>query len=562
MGQLLTKVILYDINGNLIEDISSYVISLTCRKSKEPKNNQVDLKIHNPNGKFSSLDGTGPPFVTSQVLKIYAKIDTDNTGLDTSSDSVNLLMVADITEVGCEGDENKEIITISGVDRTFVILNRLSVGNYRAGDTNAPNGEGWNSPESIQNIIHNVTDQSIKPASELFTILGTMGGIYEIDARLFTEGIKQSGTATSTSSYKLIDGSATFQTNLVKIGDWVYNSTDREYATVKSVDSEIQLTLYEDMIVSGESYSVSGGFIQHKRPNLGTSDTNTALFPGADVTNFPFVSLGKSYKPAYDLIDDLSQYQNTNTINESNPNSAFKIVVQRAMIYYVDEKNRFHWFYPNTSPTILMATGSTTAINPDTNIHYIHQFKLKKSVYDITNFIVFRAGTDINGAQILGYFYDETSGSPILKDSYRPFVSIAERMKEADYIKGNLQRGTTGDQRYYNFPAGYPVTPDWDPSSRPVANNNDYNENFREVATYAGQAWAKSIINKRMSPRWKGSITLQGEIINPADLIRISISKIGLTNKDLRVIDVDHSIDKSGWKLTLNVEEDEPELEV
>ena len=53
---------------------------------------------------------------------------------------------------------------------------------------------------------------------------------------------QETGTITTGGTTLLIDAVATFQTNLVKRGDWVINFTDRSVTEVLSVDSEIQLT--------------------------------------------------------------------------------------------------------------------------------------------------------------------------------------------------------------------------------------------------------------------------------------------------------------------------------
>ena len=67
--------------------------------------------------------------------------------------------------------------------------------------------------------------------------------------------VKASGTASSTTSNKLVDSSATF-TSSVSEGDRVRNVTDTTFATITSVDSNTQLTINQDIFVSGESYQV------------------------------------------------------------------------------------------------------------------------------------------------------------------------------------------------------------------------------------------------------------------------------------------------------------------
>lgn len=70
---------------------------------------------------------------------------------------------------------------------------------------------------------------------------------------------RTSGTTTGTTAFKLVDSGATF-VGTVNEGDIITNSTDGTYSYVETVDSNTELTLWDDIFVSGESYSVDGGF--------------------------------------------------------------------------------------------------------------------------------------------------------------------------------------------------------------------------------------------------------------------------------------------------------------
>ena len=66
-----------------------------------------------------------------------------------------------------------------------------------------------------------------------------------------------SSSATGTTTDKLVDSAGLFTTtNLVGVGDIVYNSTDSTIATVTAVDSATQLTVSANIMASGESYSI------------------------------------------------------------------------------------------------------------------------------------------------------------------------------------------------------------------------------------------------------------------------------------------------------------------
>ena len=67
-----------------------------------------------------------------------------------------------------------------------------------------------------------------------------------------------SGTADGTTADHLINSGATFVTDGVEIGQVVANITDQTFATVTAVNSETDLTLSDDIFVSGEKYTVDG----------------------------------------------------------------------------------------------------------------------------------------------------------------------------------------------------------------------------------------------------------------------------------------------------------------
>jgi hypothetical protein len=70
-------------------------------------------------------------------------------------------------------------------------------------------------------------------------------------------GTVETGTATSTTAGKLIDSTQNFLSTVLP-GMVVKNVTDTTYTYVKTVDSNTQITLMEDIVVSGEEYMIYG----------------------------------------------------------------------------------------------------------------------------------------------------------------------------------------------------------------------------------------------------------------------------------------------------------------
>jgi hypothetical protein len=101
------------------------------------------------------------------------------------------------------------------------------------------------------------------------------------DIKITDGDIKDSGTADGTTTNKLVDSSQNFLTT-VKVGMTVYNTTDSTFTNVTAVDSDTQLTLANDIMVSGESYEIQDGRSADKIQYVVISQTND--FTGGTIT--------------------------------------------------------------------------------------------------------------------------------------------------------------------------------------------------------------------------------------------------------------------------------------
>jgi len=124
-------------------------------------------------------------------------------------------------------------------------------------------------------------------------------GFVAYSGRLAT-GMKEYGTASSTSSGKLVDSTATFITANIAAGDWVYNKTDATVAQVVSVDSETQLTLDTNIMASGEIYSVGTLKINSE---LVTLDLSSFIPAGAKAVIMKCYALAAVYGKSIHLYD-------------------------------------------------------------------------------------------------------------------------------------------------------------------------------------------------------------------------------------------------------------------
>ncbi len=83
----------------------------------------------------------------------------------------------------------------------------------------------------------------------------------------YGQGKVDEGTTDGTTAYKLVDSSQNFLTT-VTVGDVIHNTTDGTYARVTAIDSDTQLSLDNDIMVSGEAYVVQHSDAAKARASL------------------------------------------------------------------------------------------------------------------------------------------------------------------------------------------------------------------------------------------------------------------------------------------------------
>ena len=99
--------------------------------------------------------------------------------------------------------------------------------------------------DSLTTSIHSKFDYIAILNHNLDTADGRVGVMYQIE----------SGTTTTTFQNKLIESGQNFEST-VSIGDRVINTTDSSLAYVTNIDSDTQLTLNNDIMITGEDYKI------------------------------------------------------------------------------------------------------------------------------------------------------------------------------------------------------------------------------------------------------------------------------------------------------------------
>ncbi len=470
-------------------------------------------------------------FQEGDTVKIYiAKLENNIREIDTSITSSDLIMSGEISEVSVKGGEKGSKITLTVVDKTWVILNKAWAFNYS-------NSKGFTAPKIVQDVVRHITAEvSQDPFS--FDDAGNFvnNGKYAVDARLVSEG----------------------------------------------------------------------GFIEDTRQ---------------DSSAFPTTTIAKVFKPAYEFIQDSSTLEHTNDFagsdDEDNPPQ------NRIMVFYIDELNRFHWFYPKdgvtttlngaiTSTVTTITLTSTTGLDTSGRVsigseqidytgissndltgvtrgannsiaashsdgdtvtsamlfiegdkstgNVIHEFNLKKKTFDIVNMVIYNAGSDLNGSGILDYYYDRNTKEKSLKMVYKPYTEIAKELIQAEInagrlTKDNTQSDFTYEGNFYTAGAyGGGKTTDW---GTVVTSDAEYNTAVRDESKRRAQGKAIALTQSRGSPRWKGTISCEFRRYTAGELLNFTSTRAGINAQDLRIKKVQYNLIKSGGFVTLTVEEDE-----
>jgi len=537
-----------DVSGSTTTFTFDDIESISIRKEIEAKASSATIKLKNPYDRIKS--GFSQPFAkyvsdTNDILfkegdtvKIFAAQIDSFRALDTSNTSSDLLMTGEIAEVTVRGEPKSAKVTLKIVDKTYVMLNRLHTFPYTA-DLNL------NAPEIIQRVVRAVTD-NVESDSLSYDSSGNQvsNGIYSVDARLET----------------------------------------------------------------------SGGFIEDAR---------------IDASVFPDLSMAKVAKPAYDWIRDLSTLESTNDFAGADDEDA--PTQDRNMVFYIDELNRFHWFYPHDAATTTLdgaITDSDTTISltdasdfPSTGVVFIGterisytgkstndltgctrgennttaashsdgdtvknaititegdtssgftllNYKLTKKTFDVVNFIIFSAGTDMVGNGISNYYFHRETKSKSLKDKFKAYNDIAAQLFIEEINEGNItQDNTTSSAFTFNgnrykettgdYDSGSGITTSWGAT---VTSDNDYNDEFRTECIRQAKMRARALCGRRGSPRWKGSMEFKFAKFIPGDIIEFTSTRGGLNGVTLRIKKVTYQFTKTSMFSTIDVEEDEDKL--
>ena len=203
--------------------------------------------------------------------------------------------------------------------------------------------------------------------------------VYIIESILRSElGVLYSGSATGTTSNKLVDSGASFATSIV--GQTVYNLTDKTSAMVTARDSGTTLSIDANIMASGEGYIISG---------LTSDEIDYATFDTSGNTSSGY--LGDIYEDAVgDIKFAFSQYKFINSKDLINR------LAQLCLSYiYIGGDGKF-------KIKTLRRTGDYSSSDQTVNFRDITLDKIgKTSLGNIKNSIVVKYNHDYGAKQNL-----------------------------------------------------------------------------------------------------------------------------------------------------------------
>ena len=266
-----------------------------------------------------------------------------------------------------------------------------------------------------------------------------------------------------------------------------------------------------------------------------------------DNSVYPVFAMTKVWKPVYEWLKEINDIRNTNSSAEMTANAPIQ---DRNNRFYIDQKNRYHQFYPADTVNYTIIAGTVSSSGTTTS------FKMTKKTFDVINMVIFNSGKDLDNVGILWYFYDRTSKERRLKMKYIPMLEIASEgngsLRQAEADKGNI---TINADTTITIDVSVGTTA-WGES---YTSDADYKSKFRLYARTVGERRARALTLNRGNPRWKGNLTLKkGGSYNPGELIKLTALTHGINEQLVRIKDVTHQITPTQWLTQLEVEADEP----
>jgi hypothetical protein len=304
------------------------------------------------------------------------------------------------------------------------------------------------------------------------------------------------------------------------------------------------------------------------------------------------ISMAKIWKPGYEWLNDLSQIENTGE--------------DRPYIYYIDEYNDLHWHYPFQKPLTTLSAGINSTVTtvpvtsttgyPDSGVFVIEDeiisytsknatnflgctrgdkftnsaphtsgtlvsglflYLGRRDIYKLDvattedgtyNFIIYNGGPTPEGYEYLFYSLDLSQVGKKFRMKFFDWKSVGKDITNAEKNRSDWP------DKDDNFPTGsYPWTPWW--LSTTVANDAEYQTAFEDKVREMCETKCKAyyVTGKQ---KYTASAQLRGTTdYQVGDIVQVASPKFDLL-LTLRVKEVKHQVNKTGWITDLSLTED------
>ena len=531
-------------------------ITISATKSTEIKNNIMNITLRNAPSQYDdtniyganvNADSYAVIFQEEDMMSLYLKHTNDGSDFVDTSWATTGFLIGEymVEELGFNVTENSTRISLKCVDRAYIIFNIVWNYSYGIGNTFTASG--------ILRHSVRVNSEAIDENIQTFTGTGRDTGVtYNMDAKFLSEG-------GYIQDYRTVaDGGVTTQLDGAIIDSDVTITVDSTTGFKSSGTIVITNgTLSEHIVYTGVTATEFTGCTRGIDDTLAQGfATNIDVYQG-----FPEILLSKMWKPIFEWISDISESNYTNYSDEVRAGDT--LFYNRAFIIWFDKQNKLHW----------IPADNTVDLTIDLGDEDFRSQRLEKSVFDSVNFVIYNAGEDMDGHGIMYYWYDQNSNVKSLKMRYQPMTEIVNNFIQDDINNCNTVRDTSITQdkmRQYPDSGKYPIST-WSfkndsnafrnlqelTARDTLTSDGDYNESLREGCKYRGLLEAKNITSRTSGLRYKGSIALKGQHLNPGNLIQLTNRYTGQLQQKVRVINVRHNVNANGWETVLEVEEDE-----
>jgi len=268
-----------------------------------------------------------------------------------------------------------------------------------------------------------------------------------------------------------------------------------------------------------------------------------------DGSAFPKKIFVSAYKPAYELIERYS----TDEYTEDG-----------GYMFWVDSNNVFHWTNKTTNL-------SSEDYKFDESQDNIRSLKVDEGTWDIFNAAIVDVGRDAYGHGNHTLVFNQISMVDVgTKWTFLDLSSTTPTLLTQEFEDHPAKWDTGSDgEPTGSFPNSYPYTCSFytmsdayieGTSSWVVNSDAEFNLAIRRTARAIGKDKGQSILNKKGEKRYKIDCELNGTNgYTIGELAEFTIQSHNLENQKVRIMDIEHSFNKSGWITVLRCEED-PEI--